>query len=397
MLGTPEPILSSPAVVRQWLREQFQTVRNWAYFDHAAVAPIPVSARAAIEQYAQEVAESGDVHWPRWSREVEAARNAASKLINAETQEIALIPNTTYGVNVVAEGFPWQPGDNVVVPSNEFPTNLLPWKNQARRGVEIRVVPVPPGGRVDADLLAPYIDARTRVVAVSWVGFASGFRIDIGQIASLVHQRGGMLFLDAIQGLGPFALDVRNEGVDFLAADGHKWLLGPEGAGLLYIAREHLDLLQPLWIGWNSLAAQGFDPAADELKPDASRYEGGTYAMAAVLGFSASLQVLLHATADQVAGPVSAAVLENVARIAERLSRQGCTIELPPEQHRSGIVPVTWEGADAAALTSARRALLGSGVVTSVRGGRLRISTHAYNNGDDIDRLATALEEFRRR
>ncbi len=392
----PPPQFSGPAALREWLRSQFSVVRRWAYFDHAAVAPIPDGARQAIERYARELSESGDVSWPRWASVGRTeARLSAARLIGADADEIALIPNTTFGINVVAEGFPWRPGDNVVVPSNEFPSNLLPWRNQTRKGVEVRVVAVPADGRVDADLLAPHIDARTRLVAVSWVGFASGFRIDIGQIADLVHQRGGLLCLDAIQGLGPFALDVRSDGVDFLAADGHKWLLGPEGAGLLYIAKEHLDLLQPVWIGWNSLAANSFDPAANALKTDASRYEGGTYAMAALLGFSASLRMLLRGQANAIDGPVSAAVLENVASIAERLTLAGCAVSLPPERHRSGIVPVTWEGADAAVLTQARKALLDQGIVTSVRGGRLRISTHAYNNDDDIDRLADALRAFR--
>src|SRR5690606_37199505 len=133
----------------------------------------------------------------------------------------------------VAEGFPWREGDNVVTLADEFPANLYPWMNLKSRGVEARLVPTD-DGRVDLDRLNAACDDRTRIVSVSWVGFASGWRNDVAAVAEIAHRRGAYFFLDAIQGLGAFPIDARAAGVDFLAADGHKWMLGPEGAGVFY-------------------------------------------------------------------------------------------------------------------------------------------------------------------
>ena len=143
----------------------------------------------------------------------------------AQAEEIALVPNTAAGINLVAEGFPWQPGDNVVLPENEFPSNQYPWINMADRGVEVRHVKIEQG-RVELDRLAAACDRRTRIVSVSWVAYASGWRQDLDRLVEMVHAHGALLFLDAVQGLGVFPIDVARTPVDFLAAGGHKWLLG---------------------------------------------------------------------------------------------------------------------------------------------------------------------------
>src|SRR5262245_21773079 len=235
-----------------------------AYFDHACVAPLPGSARKAIQIWLDQATDEGDVVWAHWARRMEELRQTAARLISAEPREIALVPNTTAGVSFVAEGFPWQPGDNVVTLANEFPSNQYPWMNQSSKGVEVRRVAVD-GGVVDLDRLADACDDRTRIVSLSWVGFATGWRIDVREVAELCHRRGSLFFLDAIQGLGVFPLDVRECGVDFLAADGHKWLLGPEGAGLFFVKQEHLSRLRPLMVGWNSVV-QGNDYGNIELR-----------------------------------------------------------------------------------------------------------------------------------
>ncbi|HZN35168.1 MAG TPA: aminotransferase class V-fold PLP-dependent enzyme, partial [Pirellulaceae bacterium] len=216
-----------------------------AYFDHAAVAPLPESARDAIRGWLDQATEEGDPIWTQWARRLEEVRQAAAGLINAQPAEIALVPNTTSGIGLVAEGLPWQRGDNAVTLENEFPSNQYPWMNLASRGVEVRRVPAP-GGALDLNRLEEACDARTRIVSISWVGYATGWRIDPAEVAAICQRRGCLFFLDAIQGLGVFPLDVRAAGVDFLAADGHKWLLGPEGAGLLYIRQELLPELRPL-------------------------------------------------------------------------------------------------------------------------------------------------------
>lgn len=376
-------------------RAEMPVAKEHAYFDHAAVAPLPAAAAERLRKFADQASQSGDKHWLEWSLIVSRLRTAAAQLLGANECEVALVPNTTIGINLVAEGFPWKSGDNLVVPDNEFPSNLLPWKNLQRRGVEVRMLPVPDTGEISIDRLGDLMDDRTRLVALSWVGFVSGFRLDLHRVAEAVHRRGSLLFVDAIQGLGAFPIHVHDAQIDFLAADGHKWMLGPEGAGLLYVAEKHLALLEPLLLGWNSLAEGGFDPRSANLKSSAARYEGGSYNMAGLLAFEASLELLLRLGSHLAASPVAAAILENVATIAEQLAGQGFDLQVPTEEFRSGILTTSWPGATSSDLNTARKHCLEKNVILSVRAGRLRIATHAYNNADDIARLVTALVEAR--
>jgi len=279
---------------KKQFREEMPICEHWAYFDHAAVAPITKSAHNAIRHWSDQALGEGDVNWLQWSKGVERTRNSAARLIGATVEEIALIRSTTEGISFVAEGFPWQSGDNVVTLDNEFPSNCYPWLNLKSRGVETRRVSTVAGG-VDLDSLAQACDSRTRIVSVSWVGYVSGWRCDVAELAELAHSHGALLMLDAIQGLGVFPLDVRETDIDFLAADGHKWMLGPEGAGILYLKREHLDLLRPLQVGWNSVKqAHDFSHIKLDLKDSAARYEAGSQNMAGMLTWVPALRNCLN-------------------------------------------------------------------------------------------------------
>jgi cysteine desulfurase/selenocysteine lyase len=388
-----------PAQAGPRLRQSMAVSDQWAYFDHAAVAPLPTPTAQAIAAYAHQASRNGDVDWPIWSAQVASLRTTIASFIDAESDEVALVNNTTQGISLIAEGYPWQSGDNVVIPDNEFPSNALPWRNLERYGVELRRVPVAPSGIIELADLEAAMDGRTRIVSVSWVGFASGYRIDVPAVAELVHRRGALFMLDAIQGLGAFPISVRDCQVDFLAADGHKWLLGPEGAGVLYVRKQHLDLLRPLGIGWNSLAASGFDPHAVDLKQSAARYEGGSTNMPGMLGLGASFKLLSELHVGPAGScPVSDSILANVDQLSEQLRSANFKVSLPQDRERqSGIVGITWGESDAPheRLMAARKHCLSAGVVLSVRAGRLRASTHAYNNSDDIGRLVEALRAFR--
>jgi cysteine desulfurase/selenocysteine lyase len=380
------------------LRAHMPVCQRFAYFDHAAVAPLPDTSAAAITQYASEARDLGDTPWMDWSSRVEALRHSISELVNATADEIALIPNTTTGIGLVAEGWRWQPGDSLVVPANEFPSNLAPWRQLKRRGVEVREVPIAPSGKIDLDEILAAIDGTTRIVALSWVGFVSGWRIDVSRFCEAIHRRGALVFLDAIQGLGAFPLDVNESQVDFCAADGHKWMLGPEGAGMLYIRAEHLDRLDPLMVGWHSLdERQAFDPATTRLKSTAARYEGGSANMVGLLGLERSVRLLLDHGAHKAGSGFASALLENVANLEEGLKQIDCEVVVPAdEQQRSGILTVGWRGENGPSIAlAARKFCLSRGIVTSVRAGRLRASTHAYNNSDDTGRLIAALSDFK--
>lgn len=370
--------------------------QKWAYFDHAAVGPLSGPARDALTAWAAEAAADGDTPWLTWDRQVQTTRSRAAGLINASTDEIALVPSTTAGINLVAEGLDWRDGDNVVVLADEFPSNLYPWMQQASRGVETRTVPTNLG-RVDLDALREACDDRTRIVSVSWVGYASGYRQPLEAIADIAHRAGGskgpgaLFFLDAIQGLGVYPLDVAQTPIDFLAADGHKWMLGPEGAGVTYIRQEHLERLRPLGIGWNSVAnAANFGHVELNLKASAARYEGGSANMPGMHALGASLELLTQ----QPTADLTGAILDITDYLCERLASAGAVVAShrgkEPSGHdpRSAIVVADLPDADPVAV---RSRLLEAGVVTSVRGGRLRMAPHGYTSYEEVDRLIDGL------
>lgn len=366
-------------------RRQMPITRRYAYFDHAAVSPLPEPARAAVAQWAEEAAVDGDSAWPNWARQAEELRRRLAELLGASSEEIALARNTTEGINFVAEGFPWHSGDNVVTLSDEFPSNQYAWLNLAKRGVAARRID-PCGGRLDLNQVADGCDERTRIVSISWVGYSSGWRNDLDRLAELVHDRGALLMVDAIQGLGVMPLDVRRTPIDFLAADGHKWLLGPEGAGVFFIRREHLDLLRPLGLGWHSVVHE-HDFTRIELtpKPSAARYEGGSQNMIGAIALKASLELLTQF------GPaaLSRRIFEVTDLACRRLEQIGARIRSDRSaEHKSGIVTFDLPGRDPREL---RARCLEKDVVLSCRGGGLRISPHAYNDSSDIDRLIDAL------
>jgi selenocysteine lyase/cysteine desulfurase len=246
------------------------------------------------------------------------------------------------------------------------------------------------GGVVDLDRLEAACDERTRIVSVSWVGYATGWRIDVAEVSALCRRRGCLLFLDAIQGLGVFPLDVQRAGVDFLAADGHKWLLGPEGAGLLFIRREHLDLLRPLGLGWNSVA-QGNDYARIELnvRPDAARYEGGSQNMIGFTGLGASLDLLRSVGVGPQSSPMADRVLAITGYACQRLLELGAKLLAPRAgDHCSGIVTFLFAGHDANAI---RQKLEAAGIIARCRAGGVRISPHGYATFEEVDRLIAEL------
>ena len=243
---------------------------------------------------------------------------------------------------------------------------------------------------VSLDAIRNAIDASTRLVAVSWVGYFSGYRVDLAKLCELVHESGAQLFVDAIQGLGVFTLNTQEIPIDYLAADGHKWMLGPEGAGLLFIRQKNLERLEPLMLGWGSLQKAGnFRTDNMVLKDDASRYEGGSANHVGQIGFGESLDLLLNLGCNLADNPISAAVLDNALSIHEGLQSMGANVfrsrsTMRTDSELSGILTFEVPGVDPNAV---RSRLLGEEIIVSVRHGRVRVATHAYNNAEDVQRL----------
>ena len=366
-------------------RAEFPVAERWAYFDHAAVSPLPRRARDRLVAWADEQVAGGVVGWPKAEGKVEDVRRVAARLIHAGDDEVAFVANTTHGIGLVAEGFPWKVGDSVVTAAEEYPSNVYPWMNLASRGVSLRAVPTREG-RIWVDDIAAAIDATTRLLTISHVEFASGFRNDLDALGALCRERNVALFIDAIQGLGPHVIDVARTPIDFLCADGHKWLLGPEGAGILYVRREWIDRLRPLGIGWHSVVTSYNTPTiALHLKPSAQRWEGGSFNMPGIHALGASLELLTEI------GPahVSARILERAEAVREIARRAGWQIvgSSKPEDV-SAIVALDRDELDPPAFVRRARE---RGIVVAHRRGRMRVSAHVYNNDDDLGRLAEAL------
>jgi selenocysteine lyase/cysteine desulfurase len=366
------------------LRQEFPVTRRWAFLDHAAVAPLSEPARRAMVEWADDLAQNGVVHEPAWLKSIEEVRRHAARLIGANPLDVAFVKNTSEGIGIVAEGLDWRPGDNVVTSEDEYPANLYPWMNLAHRGVEVRRVPSREG-RVEIDDLRQAIDGRTRVLTISSVEFATGYRNDLAALGALCRERGVLFFVDAIQGLGVLPLDVRRTPIDFLAADGHKWLLGPEGAGLFFIRRELVERLHPVGVGWNSVE-DSFDFSRIEfrLKPHAGRWESGTLNGAGIVALGASLEMLLKIGIDAIAERVLA-LTDQLCDLAAHAGLDVYSSRRPGE--KSGIVSLRVSG-DARALV---RECRGKGIVVNHRAGRLRVSPHFYNDADELRRLIEVL------
>ena len=365
-------------------RAQFPITEQWAFFDHAAVSPIPLRAVAAMSAYSDEIARNGIATILTWVQRLAHVRSLAAKLINAPTvDDILFVPNTTIGIGLIAEGFPWQPGDNVVLPAEEYPSNLYPWMNLAKRGVEVIAVPSQ-GNRIEIDDIAAAITPRTRLLSISAVEFASGFRNDLDRLGELCRSRGIFFFVDAIQALGAFPIDVQKSGIDALAADGHKWMLAPEGAGFGYIRREWVERLHPIGVGAHSVVNPFDYHVTDfQLKPHAGRWEGGALNVPGLSALGSSLELF-----EDVGHPaIASKILELTDYLCERVPSRGWRV-FSDRAAPSGIVAIMHLTIPSKVAMKACRE---AGVIVNSRAERLRVSPHAYNTTEEIDRLLAAL------
>jgi cysteine desulfurase / selenocysteine lyase len=367
------------------IRELFPVTRNLVYFNHAAVGPLSVRAFEAMERHARDQRDFGALHWKAWYAEIDRLRESMARLINAEPQEIAILKNTSEGLSFVAQGLRWEEGDNVITTALEFPSNWTPWKRLEERGVECRVAPLPTVEELDT-----LIDARTRLVTVSSVAFHNGWVADLDAIGALCERRGVLFCVDAIQSVGVLPIDVRRSKIHFLAADGHKWMCGPEGTAIFFVAAEQRDLLQVVESGWTNVERGGkFINCGTAWLPDSRRFEAGSLNTNGVFGLRAALDLIHEIGVETIAErAVSVA-----ARLAEELEELGWTIG-SPRPIASPIVGATPPAVDKTLLWWHRQ-LEERNVVCAPREGMLRFSPHFYNDESDVERVITALKSLR--
>jgi len=369
------------------IRALFPITQRTIYFNHAAISPPPITTIRAVEAQLKDVHENGSANFRSWLAVKEQARELLAKLLGARPEQVAFMRNTSDSLSTVANGITWRPGDNIVTFSREFPSNIYPWlRVRDAFGVEVRMCEEREG-RIDVSELESLIDHKTRVVAISHVQYASGFRIDLERLGRAARRHDALFVVDAIQALGVVPTDVEAELIDVAAGASHKWLLAPEGVGYLYLSDRARERIQPTLVGWISVPnPEDYFNFEQGWNRGTLAWETGTGPMALVHGFNASLE-LLHRFAVQ-----------NIAHYLEELTDYLCerlrgkryeVVSSRAPGEKSQIVCI--RHLDGLSAMSLYHHLMSMNIVTAPRVDRLRIAPHFYNTTTEVDQFVEAL------
>ncbi len=369
-------------------RRLFPVCRDKIFFAHAGVCPLPRPVAEAICDYTMRSAQ-GPQEFDAILRDILQMRKTCAAFIGAEADEIALLGPTSLGLSLFANGIPWRAGDEVLCYRGDYPANVYPWLELRRRGVVVRFLEPAQPGEITPELVSAALTAKTRLVALASAHFFTGYRIDVDAIGSLLRARSILFSLDAIQTLGAFPLSV--EHVDFLSADAHKWLLGPMAIGIVYVKKEHFDLVRPTLLGaWNVRSPNYQTQDEITFVPTAQRYEPGVLNIAGIYGMRAAIDLLMN----HGIGRIGERLLELKAHLIRALAPLGFHTLGPcsgPTAHST--TTFRHASASSAQLFSV---LEKEGVFASLRYDRegrdyLRFSPHFYNTESEIDRAVDVL------
>lgn len=367
------------------IRRHFPHTERLVYLDHAATGPLSRPALDALNGFLREKHLTEPNNYATVEPRLASVRERLADVIGAEAARVDLVPNTSFALNVLAQGLDWREGDRVAVPACEFPANVMPWKGLASRGVALDLIPHH-RGTFSTDDVERALTPRTRVVSVSWVQFLSGFRCDLAALGALCRRRGVLLCVDAIQGLGALRLDVRDTPVDFLASGAQKWLMGLPGTGFLYLTEELQQRLTPIR-GWLNGPVDFDDLLSYDmtLLPDAARFRQGTLPLGDFVALDAAVGLYL----DLGLNAAQQRVLALSRLAAERLAGLGLRrFGSDDPAHASGIVTV--EHPHPVALLAAFHE---AGVRVSVRNGMARLAPTWYNTEAEIDRAVEIVRQ----
>jgi cysteine desulfurase / selenocysteine lyase len=374
-----------PIEIAHWLPE-FPVRAFCLYLNHAAVAPLPARVADAMRVRIEEQERSGGRLWDAWRESDLAIRSLTAQLLGTEPANVSIVRSTSEGLSLVAQGFDWQEGDAVLVGEEEFAANVAPWLALARHGVEVRRFHTR-DGRLTPDDVVELLVPPVRVVALSWVAFHTGWVAPVAAIADLARERGITVVLDAIQGLGVLPDTLGDLGVDALVADGHKWLLAPEGAGVLVTTPELRARLTPVLAGWRNVRHRPNDLLLDELEflADGRRFEPGSPASILLAGLAAALDLILEAGIDEIHDRVVA----NARAIMQVLLKLGWQVGSPGSSHPiAGIVAARHPFLPPQEVT---RRLRERSIEVSARQGWVRFSPHFYATAGELDALPVIL------
>lgn len=372
------------------LNDEFPQIEGLRYLNHAAVAPWPRRATDAVKRFAQENMSVGARDYPQWLKVETSLRGRLARLLNApSTADIALVKNTSEALSFVAFGLDWKTGDQIVISDEEFPSNRVVWEALQPQGVEVKRVSLK-GADPEAALLAA-CGPKVRLMAISAVQYASGLRLDLPRLGEGCEQRGVLLCIDAIQQLGALPFDVQQNRCAFAMADGHKWLLGPEGLGVFYCRGDLRARLKLHEYGWHMLEHAGdYDREDWEPARSARRFECGSPNMLATMALEASLSLLEEVGMEKVEQGLS----ERIDHLQRELSAmQGVKLLSPVEPlRRAGILTFRIDGWDNQALFER---LKSEQIVCAQRGGGIRLSPHFYTRAEIIEQTLSIIRNMK--
>jgi selenocysteine lyase/cysteine desulfurase len=373
-------------------REQFPVTDELICLNHAGIGPLPRCAVDAITDAASAFRDRAGLAYDALADRMEEVRVASASLMGVPVDDVAFVKNTTEGISFAASGIDWQPGDRVIVPNYEFPTNVYPWIALRDRGVQVDLIePVGTRRELPLEVFADALrEGPTRLVAVSWVQFGYGWRTDLAGLGELCREHGALFCVDAIQGLGVLPARFAEWGVDVAAAAGHKWMLGPHGLGVASVSPRARQELRPLEPGWASVShREDYDNLELHYDETARRYEGGTYPLVDIPGLGASVDLLLDSGIDRVWQHVDMLC----RRLANELTELGADMRsVHDTENRSGIVSFELPDRDSSEVVAALDA---KNILARPRAGAIRLSPHAYNTVDEIDATLAVLRDLR--
>jgi cysteine desulfurase/selenocysteine lyase len=366
-------------------QHEFPVVRDKIFLAHAAVCPLPRRVTEAIVRYSAACNE-GDQEDAFPEGELMETRKLSARLLGAQPEEIALVGPTSLGLSLVASGLPLRKGDNILIYFDDYPSNVYPWMALAAKGVQVRFMNIRDLGRIRLLDIIGQVDENTRLVALASCHFLAGYRINVDEIGRELRTRNIPFCVDGIQTLGAFPTPI--EHVDYLAADAHKWLLGPCAAGVLFVRKNMQEKLKPTVYGWHNVRCPNY-VAQEQITfpPDARRYEAGSHNLLGIVGLRASMELLLELGIENIAREL----LRKRALLVPALQIKGYTVlqaDAAPA-NASGIVTFFRPGAD---LTALHTKLKEANIVVSLRASRsgqryLRLSPHFYNTDAELQRV----------
>jgi selenocysteine lyase/cysteine desulfurase len=368
-------------------RALFPHTNDQLYLNHAAIAPMNTRAQQAIMQFMNFRLYEHVEFWPEALERKAYFVELIAKLLHVHKDSIALTSNTSAGLNILALGLPWKTGDRILLNNFEFPSNVIPFQNLQRLGVEIDFV-THRNGKIDLDDVKKNIHPRTKILSISFVEFLNGYRNDMKALGKICRENDIIFSVDAIQGLGALDLNARETGIDFLSSGGHKWLMWPAGLGFIYISPRIFKRVHPAQAGWMSLETPfDFFNYNQPLAANAQRFEPGVFSTISIMGATATLEMMLEIGLNNIEDKI----LNNTRFLLDELSYHGYKLFTDPApENRSGIVTFYHPAAE-----EVFNYFKENRVTVSLREGMIRISPHFYHDQADLERFIKMLTEFK--